>query len=402
MKKLALLPIWTIILLLLVAADDGDTVPDQPKTPQFKLKTVVLDAGHGGKDPGACGDHGKEKDIVLSIVLKLGKYIEQHFPSVNVIYTRKTDVFVTLNERAAIANRNDADLFISVHVNAAGSPHAHGTEVWIMGQHKTEANLDVAKRENSVILLEEDYQKNYEYDPNNPVSHIVFTLFQNAYLEESAALANSIHLQFRDRARRHSRGVKQAGFVVLYKTSMPSVLIESGFITNAEEERFLMSDRGQDLLASGIFRAFRDYKETLEGDYLELGDGNILVDNNSAEPSGEHESTASSGEAVPQSGQTESQDQRDEEVSLQFRIQILASSRLKEIKQPPFSDLSPVFTEKTAGGIYRYFYGKFGKAHEATTGLEQARKAGFEDAFIVAYKNGQRIDNPNALVSSDD
>ena len=396
-KKLAFLPIWTVLILLLVAAQVANLAASAPSQPKYELRTVVLDAGHGGKDPGAHGAHSKEKDITLGIVLKVGKYIEENFPDVKVIYTRKTDVFIPLNERAAIANRANADLFISIHVNAATNPSACGTEVWVMGQHKTEANLEVAKRENSVILLEEDYKKNYEYDPNNPLSHIVFTLFQNAYMEESVAFANDIHLQFRDRAMRHSRGVKQAGFVVLYKTSMPSVLVESGFITNPEEEDFLTSDFGQDLLASGVFRAFRSYKEKLETDYLKLGHGRPVV---------AQQSSTKSTEIVTKGGDAEKQRATQtgqiEEPRLEFRIQILASSKARDLAAPPFSSLSPVYIEETAGGVYRFFYGHFSKSTEARAALIKAQNAGFDDAFMVAYKNGQRIDIPDALVTSDE
>lgn len=388
--------------MLLVAAQVANLAASAPSKPKYELRTVVLDAGHGGKDPGANGQHAKEKDITLGIVLKLGKYIEENYPDVKVIYTRKTDVFIPLNERAAIANRANADLFISIHVNAAANPSADGTEVWVMGQHKTEANLQVAKRENSVILLEEDYQKNYEYDPNNPLSHIVFTLFQNAYMEESVAFANDIHLQFRDRARRHSRGVKQAGFVVLYKTSMPSVLVESGFITNPEEEEFLMSAYGQDLLASGVFRAFRTYKEKLETDYLKLGNNHpSIAQKSSPEPAKQTSPVQDSGKGEVEKSTT-SQTILDEEPKLEFRVQILASSKAKNLAAPPFSSLSPVYIEETQGGIFRFFYGRFDKSTEARAALKRAQDTGFDDAFIVAYKNGQRIDNPDALVISGD
>ena len=230
----------------------------------FKIRTVVLDAGHGGKDPGTIGKSLKEKDVVLKIVLKLGEYIEKNLPEVKVIYTRKTDKFIELTERAAIANRNKADLFISVHANAIANPKTYGTETWVMGLHKSEENLAVAKRENSVILYEENYQEHYEGFDNSPESYIMFSLMQNAYLENSLKLADRIEKQFKDKANRHSRGVKQAGFVVLYKTATPSVLVEAGFLSNETEEKFLGTDSGQDLIASGIYRAFKEYKSDVE------------------------------------------------------------------------------------------------------------------------------------------
>lgn len=231
----------------------------------FKVSTVVIDAGHGGHDPGTSGLKYKEKDIALSIALKVGKYIEQNVPGVKVIYTRKEDEYIALDERADIANKNKADLFISIHVNSIPNNTTYGTETWVMGLHRSESNFEVAKRENSVILLDENYHERYEgFDPNSPESYILFSLTQDAYLESSLRMAGIVEKQFATRVGRNSRGVKQAGFVVLYKTAMPSVLIETGFITNKKEEEYLGSDKGQDLIASGIYRAFKEYKFEVE------------------------------------------------------------------------------------------------------------------------------------------
>ena len=231
---------------------------------EFKVKTIVLDPGHGGKDPGTVGKTLKEKDVVLKIALQVGAYIEKNIPDVKVVYTRKTDKFIELNERAAIANRNKADLFISIHANAISNPKIYGTETWVMGLHKSEENLSVAKRENSVILYEDNYAEHYEGFDNSPESYILFSLMQNAYLENSLMFADKIEKQFKQKAGRHSRGVKQAGFVVLYKTATPSVLVEAGFLSNETEEKFLATKSGQDLIASGIYRAFKDYKSDVE------------------------------------------------------------------------------------------------------------------------------------------
>ena len=232
---------------------------------RYHLRTVVLDAGHGGKDIGCSGKSVHEAKVALAIILDLGRRIKEGYPGVRVIYTRRTDVFVELDERAAIANRNHADLFISVHCNAG--PHAsHGTEVWCMGPHKTEANLGVAKRENSVILQEKDYQRRYDgFNPNSPQGNILFSLFQSAYITNSLRLAQRIDRQFRTSVGRSSRGVKQAGFIVLWKSTMPSVLVESGFLTNPAEENYLDDKAGQQAIAGGIYRAFREYKHDLEG-----------------------------------------------------------------------------------------------------------------------------------------
>jgi len=234
--------------------------------PNVGIKTVVIDAGHGGKDPGAIGP-GKtqEKDIALIVALKLGDYIQKNHPEVKVIYTRKTDVFLELHERANVANKSKADLFISVHINASTNSEVFGSSTYVLGLHRTEANLDVAKRENSVILLEDDRDKNYEFDPNCPEGHIIMSMKQNAFLDQSIDLASKIENQMESYGKRKSLGVKQAGFYVLYKTTMPSILAELGFISNPEEEKFLNSVKGQDLLATSLYNAFKDYKREMEG-----------------------------------------------------------------------------------------------------------------------------------------
>lgn len=232
---------------------------------RYRLRTVVLDAGHGGKDRGCAGASAREADVALSLILALGRQIQENMPDVKVIYTRKTNVFIELDERAAIANRNHADLFISIHCNA-GPSQSHGTEVWTMGLHKTTANLGVAQRENAVILQEKNYQTRYDgFDPNSPQSHILFSLFQSAYITNSLRFAQRVDRQLRTSVSRPSRGVKQAGFIVLWKSTMPSVLIESGFLTNPTEERYLNDKANQSYMAAGIFRAFREYKRELEG-----------------------------------------------------------------------------------------------------------------------------------------
>ena len=247
-----------------VAADSAGA-EDVGYPNRYRLRTVVLDAGHGGKDRGCAGVKAREADVSLALILALGRQIQQNMPDVKVIYTRKTDVFVELDERAAIANRNKADLFISIHCNA-GPSQSHGVEVWTMGLHKTTANLGVAQRENSVILQERDYKARYNgFDPSSPQSHILFSLFQSAYITNSLRFAQRIDKQLRTTVKRPSRGVKQAGFIVLWKSTMPSVLIESGFLTNPAEERYLNDKANQSYMAAGIYRAFRDYKRELEG-----------------------------------------------------------------------------------------------------------------------------------------
>ena len=240
----------------------------------YKVDKIVLDAGHGGKDPGCHGNHTHEKEIALAITLELGRKIKASFPDVEVIYTRETDKFIALHERAAIANRNKADLFISIHCNYIGARNrATGTETYVMGLHRAESNLDVAKRENASILLEENFEKTYEgFDPYSPEGHIILSMFQNAHLEQSIMLANSIESAFKKLSHIPSRGVKQAGFLVLRETTMPSVLIETGFLSTDADENFLMKSENQSRVAEAIFNAFKHYKKEVEGVPCEIAE----------------------------------------------------------------------------------------------------------------------------------
>ncbi len=232
------------------------------------IKVVVIDAGHGGKDPG-CHGHSKinEKDVALSIALKLGKIIEENLPDVQVIYTRKDDRFIELWQRAAIANRNKADLFISVHCNAHTSTSLNGAESYVMGIHKTNSNLAVSRRENESLQLEANYQESGHYsdfDPDSPEAQIILSLYQNSFLEHSIELASTLQDKVKAKGSLRDLGVNQAGFVVLWKTTMPSVLVETGFLTNAKDEAYLTSEKGKNESARNIFEAVRDFKVKLE------------------------------------------------------------------------------------------------------------------------------------------
>lgn len=233
----------------------------------YAVKTIVIDAGHGGKDPGNLRNGAREKDIVLAVALKLGAYIEKYLPDVKVIYTRDKDEFIDLNVRAQIANKNNADLFISIHANSTASEttSARGTETFVMGLSHNKSNLALAMRENSVIKYEDDYESVYDgFDPTSDESYIMFSLFQNVYQASSIRLAEKIENEFSEKVKRNSRGVKMERLLVLWKTTMPSVLVELGFVNNEREKEFLISEQGQSYLASGIFRAVRDYKNEVE------------------------------------------------------------------------------------------------------------------------------------------
>lgn len=256
------------LMMAFLVCSVGLFVGFSPEPPKGVLHRVVLDAGHGGTDPGNLGTgryRYTEKDITLDVTLRVGKYIEEAFPDVEVIYTRKDDSFPTLKKRVEIANSVDADLFISIHCDAFTKSTARGSSTFVMGMHKTQEALRVAMKENAAIYREENYRDNYSFDPSDPDTYIALTLRQNTYLEQSLQLSANIQNEFRDRVGRVDRGVKQAGFYVISFTTMPSVLVEMGFLTNPDEEDFLNSEAGRVYMASAIFRAFRDYKNDIDG-----------------------------------------------------------------------------------------------------------------------------------------
>lgn len=245
------------------AKDSNNSELNAFLTGEKKIKTIIIDAGHGGKDPGCVGSGNSfEKNIALDIALKLGKLIEDSVPGVKVIYTRKSDKFIELFQRAAVANNSNADIFMSIHCNYNPTNTIHGFESYIMGTHKTAANLQVSKRENESILLEKDYNTNIEYegfDPNSPESDIIFSLYQNAFMDQSARLASKVHEAVKSHKVLHAKEVKQAGFLVLWKTAMPSILIETGFLSNAEDLKLLNSEEGRKNLSYSLMVGFRNY-----------------------------------------------------------------------------------------------------------------------------------------------
>ena len=344
---------------------------------QYKINTVVIDAGHGGKDPGAIGKKAYEKDITLKIALKLGSYIQKNLKGVKVIYTRKTDVFVELFKRAEIANKNNAQVFISIHVNSNEKSSYTGTSTYVMGVDKSDENLEVAQLENSVILKEKSYKKNYKgFDPNSPESYITLSLLQNAHLEQSLQLAKIVQDQFRKRAGRKDRGVRQAGLVVLWNATMPAILVETGFISNPTEEKYLMTDYGQSIIASAIFRAFRDYKNQIER-------------NSKYVPVSVQKSNTKKQNTPVNNTYTKT------ETGIVFRVQIKSSINRIQAGSPEFKGLKNV-KEINYKGIYKYYYGATDSFSEVLKIQAEVRKK-IPDAFVVSFKNGKRIPLDQAL-----
>ncbi len=348
-----------------------------------KVSVVVIDPGHGGKDFGASAGSALEKDIVLSLALKLGQYIKSAYPDIKIIYTRDKDVFIPLYERAQIANRNKADLFISIHVNAVPQTYVHGTETYVLGQHRTKENLEVAKKENSVILLEDNYTTTYEgFDPNSSESYIMFELIQNEYLEQSVMFASDIQNQFREQANRADRSVKQSGFLVLRRISMPGVLVEAGFITNAKERSYMFSEDGKIKLASSIFEAFRNYKIRVENK-----SSFTLITNSEDEVN-----TNDASENNKKNRETETP-QAQQKSNLIFSVQISATNKKLAPTPSNFKGEKNVFREDE-NKISRYFTGKFMTYDEALKEKNRIEKK-FHDAFIVAFENGKLISVKN-------
>lgn len=346
---------------------------------------VVIDAGHGGHDPGAIGKISKEKNINLKVALKLGKQITQNCPDVKVIYTRNRDVFIPLNRRAEIANNAKANLFISIHTNSvANGKSVKGASTWTLGLAKSNANLEVAKRENAVILYEDDYQTRYAgFDPNSAESYIIFEFMQDKYMEESVHLASLVQNQFKNTCKRTDRGVHQAGFLVLKASAMPSILIELGFISNPEEERYLNSEAGSTSLAKGIFQAFTAYKREYE----------MKQNGNSSEALYADKETTIEKDRLSNSTQPRTATaQTDDE--LIFKVQILTSAkrlspndkRLKGVKAEYYRE----------GGLYKYVCGASADYNQ-TLRTKQKLNSKFKDAFVVAFKNGNRTDIKAAI-----
>lgn len=393
-----LIPFFLIAGILLIAA--AFPMERNPET----TFTVVLDAGHGGKDPGNLGTgryKTNEKDIALDVTLLVGNYIQENYPEVEVLYTRKDDSYPTLERRTQIANDAQADLFISIHLNAAENKSAFGAETFVMGLHKSEESLRTAMKENSTIFLEENHEKNYAgFDPGNPDTYIALSLRENVYLDNSLQLAKTIQDQFRTRVGRKDRGVKQAGFLVICYTNMPSVLVELGFITNEAEEDFIQSADGKTYMASAIFRAFRDYKSKLDktvstektedpkpvpGEKAESSAGSIKADTN--------QTTKQPNE---QTGIAQLVWRDVPKEAVCYKVQIISSSKPLDKKAPEFRNLQRV-EEYISNGVIKYTAGCTQSYKEAKQMQEILRRQGFKDAFVVAFENLKKIELSTAI-----
>lgn len=344
--------------------------------------TVVIDAGHGGKDPGAISANKKlyEKDVTLKVALMVGESIKKNHPEVKVLYTRKTDVFVGLNDRARMANKANADLFISIHTNAAKSRTAKGAETYTLGieEERTERNLEIAKRENGVIFLEDNHEKTYaNFNPNSPESYIIFEYMQSEFVKESIHMAQYVQEHLASDANRHDRGVRQAGFLVLNATSMPSILVELGYISNAEDAKYLGSESGQKRMSRCISEAFDKYYT----DLMKLNANQPVV-----------ESTRTT--TIPASKEQPKAIQGDEQQPV-FKVQFLSSSKQLAAEDKAFKGLKPVefYYDK---GLYKYTYGSSTNYNDIIR-IKKKVNEKFKDAFIVAFVQGERIDTQQAI-----
>jgi N-acetylmuramoyl-L-alanine amidase len=400
--------------------------------PIFGVKTVVIDAGHGGKDPGCHGAKYKEKDVALAVALKLGKYIEENMKDVKVVYTRKTDVFLELQQRAEIANKAKADLFICIHCNSACyrdkklkkdicNDDANGAETYVMGIKNEQGKLDVAKRENSAILLEDNYVQKYDgFDPNSDESYIIMSMFTDTYLNQSLNFASKLQKQYKTKAGRQDKGVKRASLWVLWRTYMPSVLTEIGFLTNPAEEQFLGSTKGQDYVASCIFRAFREYKDEIEGttkkydddfekqetykmtkeDSIEIEsnkkiklppniDSAIVAEDNKIKDVKKDDKKTEETVVKKEDKEIKKED-KIIAAPLIYKVQIASSDKPIPLTSDKFKGIEKV-GEYVDKGIYKYTAGEFNKQEEAVKLQQKLRAQGLKDAFVIAMQDGKRV-----------
>lgn len=366
---------------------------------------IVIDPGHGGRDPGAIGGNIKEKDITLAMALKLGKQLSA-LENTKVIYTRDTDETVDLYKRPKKANESKADLFISIHCNSVESAKPYGAETWVMGLHRSKANLEVAKAENSVILLEDDYQTKYDgFDPTSPEAEIIFSLYQNTYLDQSVDFASLVQMELRTNAQRFDRGVKQAGFLVLYKINMPGILVEAGFLSNENERKFLSSDAGQNAIATSVFNAVINYREKMEGAKPRVitPEPDIAAANNPKNTDNPQSVTKINDpvnikKTDPQANVKSTPEPKPESIipaesktpELYYSVQLLTSSRKRELSDTLFNGIKDLHIY-SSDGAFRYVAGYFITQELANAYKNELTNTPFHDAFVVAFYKGKRI-----------
>ncbi|MBR4786696.1 MAG: N-acetylmuramoyl-L-alanine amidase [Bacteroidales bacterium] len=369
---------------------------------QEKTFKVVIDAGHGGHDSGCLGSHLKEKDVSLDIALMVGKLISEHCPEVKVIYTRKTDVFVELYRRAQIANSEHADLFISFHCNASEDHIGNGIETWVMGLHKSEANQAVARAENAAMLKEKNYKNNYDgFDPNSPEANVLFSLYSSAYLKNSVMLADKVQKNLINSTHLVNRGVKQAGFWVLYKVAMPSILIEMGFLSNKNDEAFLASTENRKKEAASIYNAFVDYLAAVTNSQPhaheavtpatpkpgtvkeDLPKENVPTGTVTPKPETPEKLQAIANEVVPDSN------------VIRFKVQFLASPEKLPLTDSRFRNL-PGVDRFFENNLWKYTAGNE-TSHTAIREILTEVKRKFPDAFVIGFQNGKKISEQEAL-----
>jgi N-acetylmuramoyl-L-alanine amidase len=405
------------------------------QTPEKKFK-LVIDAGHGGEDPGCKGKKSSEKNVTLNVALKLGKLISDNFDDVQVIYTRKTDVFVEVYKRAVIANNNHADLFISIHCNAAENKSAHGVETWVMGLAKSDANMEVAKKENAAILKEKNFENNYEgFNPNSPEANVIFSLHTSAYMSHSILLADKVQKNLLKNTHLFDRTVKQAGFWVLYKVAMPSILIELGFLSNPTEEEYMLKAGSQDIMAVSIYNAFVEYRNALDGGsrkYLpvpvvkedapitatesttagskavesdvisepvqkkDMSDGKVVTEPTIVKPIEKENPVVSQAEKPTTIATTTAEtpkpviDEPKPQTEIRFRVQIAAIPENIPTTDSRFSKVREVRKFKE-GQFWKYTSGNAATLQEAQEILKNVKSNGYPDAFIIAFEGESKI-----------
>lgn len=383
-------PLLSLVLLCIINGVQGQSAHSYEG-----VRTIIIDAGHGGFDPGNLGTGryaSKEKDISLAVSLKVGAYLKSQLPDVNVVYTRQSDRKVTLERRAELANEANGDIFVSIHCDAFTSPNAFGATTLVLGRNHGQENR-IALQENAAIMLEEDYEQRYQgFDPANPESAIGLYMIQGVYLNESIQLAKMIQDQFRERVQRRDRGVKQQPLYVTSRVAMPAVLVELGFLTNPEEEDYLNSEKGQDYLASAIFRAIRDYKLQKEALLSELNAAkpqskplDSKEESRPTSPSAKEDHVPAKIKTDPVAIQNSSQDEKE----ISFAVQILTLSKSQSLSDPIFKGESIFAIEED--GLYKYFVGKQNSFGAAAQEMNRLRQKGFKGAFVVGFEGMRKI-----------